>query len=489
MKELSLIISAHIYLVCPSAIPRPPTVSKGMSEIELMDSLGMKKLSDDGTYESFDRFLNRTEGLISISAAIMCSSGDHDVMGGRKGAINWLQRFLKSLPTSNTLPITTAPVLTAFLTAAGHMLAQEFSDDFSKLVNDIKTKIIPRLDESAIGAPSAVRLKKIMSGGLDAFKTTQPNGSIPELYGSSSPTNNQPDSFSSASPFLANSSSIMSNPFGQSQQPSSYMGGNQTMFNPQKMGSAPSPFGQSQQPPSNIEGNNMTLKSQEKGITSNPFSQPIQQSSSLGTGRMAFNSQQLGSSIGSFGGNPFGAYNPDSSTNSGYTQTNNTQAMNSFQTSSSPFGNQVGFGSSAPMQQNTFSGKNSSFGQQQNHGTSINNPFGQQPSTFQSAGSNPFGVSSTISQRSNSSFGNGSSHGHPKGNLSRKNSNFGAQIDKPTCKFFAQGNCRYGNSCKYSHATQSKNGGNNRNFGFGSGKGNNSSSGNDNGNSPFGSWR
>lgn len=60
VKELLPILSAHIYTVCPTAIPTLPKVTKNESEKELMESLGMAKGSD-GEYETFDRFLARTE--------------------------------------------------------------------------------------------------------------------------------------------------------------------------------------------------------------------------------------------------------------------------------------------------------------------------------------------------------------------------------------------------------------------------------------------
>lgn len=59
-KELVPIFAAHIYTVCPTAIPTLPTPAPGASEEELMSSLGMLK-DKNGEYETFDRFLSRTE--------------------------------------------------------------------------------------------------------------------------------------------------------------------------------------------------------------------------------------------------------------------------------------------------------------------------------------------------------------------------------------------------------------------------------------------
>ena len=59
-KELAPILAAHIYTVCPTAIPTLPKPSKGSSENDLMESLGMTK-GKDGEFETFERFLARTE--------------------------------------------------------------------------------------------------------------------------------------------------------------------------------------------------------------------------------------------------------------------------------------------------------------------------------------------------------------------------------------------------------------------------------------------
>ena len=59
-EDISKILEAHIYTVCPTAIPRLPDPAPDASEDELMKSLGMLQGSD-GQFESFERFLNRTE--------------------------------------------------------------------------------------------------------------------------------------------------------------------------------------------------------------------------------------------------------------------------------------------------------------------------------------------------------------------------------------------------------------------------------------------
>jgi len=110
-KDIIPVLAAHIYTVCPTAIPRLPKIAKDSSEDDLMESLGMIK-NKDGDYETFERFLGRTEGLISMVADIMSSEpSDHNLFGGNGGAVKWLSRFLSELPNSSPLPLITAPVL------------------------------------------------------------------------------------------------------------------------------------------------------------------------------------------------------------------------------------------------------------------------------------------------------------------------------------------------------------------------------------------
>ena len=119
-----------------------------------------------------------------MAAAIMCAAADdHSVMGGSEGAMKWLVRFISALPRAPAqLPIITAPVLVAFLTAAGHMLARKHPAEFKKLIYHIVNDIVPRVDDGSLGAPSLVRLKKTIHGGFQHFELTLPKGAIPELY-------------------------------------------------------------------------------------------------------------------------------------------------------------------------------------------------------------------------------------------------------------------------------------------------------------------
>ena len=59
-EEFITMLQSHIYMVCPTAIPTLPKPLPGSSEVDLMESLGMIK-DKNGSYETFERFLGRTE--------------------------------------------------------------------------------------------------------------------------------------------------------------------------------------------------------------------------------------------------------------------------------------------------------------------------------------------------------------------------------------------------------------------------------------------
>ena len=470
VKELSPLIMAHVYKVCPAAIPRAPSVGTDTSEDELMDSLGMIK-DKSGGYETFDRFLNRTEGLISVSAAMMCSVGDHDIMGGKDGALKWLQNFMKTLPEENTLAVTTAPVLTSFLTAAGHMLANQFPQQFTSILTSIESDILLRLDQTTIGAPAATRLKKVLKEGINGFKSNAPKGFIAELYnnGSSSSALTQADSPSqknnNAFGFTTEASAI-SNPFG-TQRSENTSGkipfGGGTSFG-QKNNQAQTPFVSSTKPAFGSLGMNSASSNSFSGQN---LSFNTSAASPFGGGGSSFgqNNKQAPSP---FGNNAMGTF-PSSQTNTGsgsvkqgqsspFVSGNQSNSSNSFGgirqgQPQNPFGNTSPFGGGVPA--------HSPFNSQQS-----NNPFGggvtQSPfGTSGQAGSNPFGDSKNMKSKSKPKNGV---------NLSRRNTNA-----VPPCKYFAQGNCRYGDNCKFSHAK----GGNNQGL---------SNRQNSNKN-PFGTWR
>lgn len=73
-------------------------------------------------------------------ASMMASQpANHVLMGGPEAAITWLSRFISHLPLSAdiTNPLITSPVLDAFLTAAEHMLANVYADQFKILLEKL----------------------------------------------------------------------------------------------------------------------------------------------------------------------------------------------------------------------------------------------------------------------------------------------------------------------------------------------------------------
>ena len=150
---------------------------------------------------------------------------NHTLLGGHAGALTWLQRFMDLLPPApaSPLPLLTAPALVAFLTGAGHMLANKFPNEFIPLLNTMKNDVLHRLDESSVGVPSATRLKKVLEDvGLDGLKKDLPQGAVEGLYDGKGGNNST--SGLSAAQFHKQASSSSSappapSPFGQTSAP------------------------------------------------------------------------------------------------------------------------------------------------------------------------------------------------------------------------------------------------------------------------------
>ena len=119
-------------------------------------------------------------------ANIMSSlPSDHTLLGGHAGALTWLRRFVDLLPPApaSPLPLLTAPVLVAFLTGAGHMLASRYPGEFAPLLDGIKGSVVRRLDDSPVGLPSATRLRKVLDDvGFEGLRRDLPNGAVVGLY-------------------------------------------------------------------------------------------------------------------------------------------------------------------------------------------------------------------------------------------------------------------------------------------------------------------
>ena len=344
-KSLIPVLEGHIYKVCPTAIPSLPMPAEDATEDELMESLGMQK-GKDGNYETFERFLNRTEvsfrlyemiianerfgtnflfiqGIISIVADIISSEpADHLLFDGPAGGVKWLKRFLKQLPPAphSPLPLLTAPVLDAFLTGAGHMLANCYEDDFKKILNYIEQKVMPRLDEGTIGAPSAIRLRKTTRDGFDGFKNNLPGRALKDLYHSSTQggtTSTNSNHFGGG----LSTSAPSSNPFGAAPAPSA-----QT---PTPFGgsSVSDPFGSSTSAPTNVQSS--FGQTQSGGSSTSMFgsNKPVSSSAAPSTGMNIAPSAS-----------PFGAIAPGPSPFSGTGNSSFGTSTAGTSTFGSPFG-------------------------------------------------------------------------------------------------------------------------------------------------------
>lgn len=58
-RDINSVLQAHVYSVCPLAIPSLPSL--GHDETAFMKGLGMLQDDTTGEFESFERYLSRTE--------------------------------------------------------------------------------------------------------------------------------------------------------------------------------------------------------------------------------------------------------------------------------------------------------------------------------------------------------------------------------------------------------------------------------------------
>jgi len=537
-KNIMAVLAAHIYTVCPTAIPTLPAPKADATEDEVMIGLGMQRNKKTGDFESFPQFLARTENIVSFIAAIQSSlPSSHQLMGGNTGALLWLKRFLDLLPPAPTspLPLITAPVLGAFLTVAGHMLSRVHADNFRKLLEKITSDIVNRLDEGEIGKPSAIRLTKVLEGGFDSFYNNLPAKAIPDLYCGASGDSKKNEVVTSFGGTIGGEEQVQPKrdlappPSQQQQYPFGGRGGNKSQSNPFGGGggnNSQSPFGQSSNNPApNPFG----------GGNSAPNQSPFGGGGGNNNNQSAFGQQSNNPAPSPFGGGSSAAnQSPFGGGGGGNNQLPFSQPSNN--TNPSPFGggssapNQSPFGGGAPAAASSpFGGPAASFGH-----TASSSPFGgasapspspfggaaaPSPSPFGGAAApspSPFGGAAAPSPSpfsgNNNNFGsNPSPFG---GNANQQSSPFGGGGNsqqnarggggggrkKGPCKFFLQGTCRKGANCQFSHDTTGGNGGggfgNNQGFqsknnaGFGSnnnqGFGSNNNNNNNN-NQGFGS--
>jgi hypothetical protein len=475
-KEISSMMSAHIFMACPLSIPNLPdeaASAESSDENALMEGLGMKRDAKTGEFETFDSYLHRTEGLISMGAALMCSAPDnHSVMGGFMGGIKWLYRFIATLPKppSYPLPIHTAPVLSSFLTVAGHMMARKSPDEFRKLVTHVEEKVITRLDEGSIGAPSATRLKKLMEGGFDKFHAELPQGAIAELYVGS-------DACGGGGGLGGGIQPASSSAFGHQ---TSYAGSVQTVSS--AIGNAPtpvaSPFAPSHpstatapSPFAPVSGAPSSFAAPPAFSAAGPAPSPFTSGTTVTTGASPFGVPGGGSPAPSPFGQPSG----------GAPAPSPFGAHGGGAPAPSPFGQPAG-GAPAP----------SPFGQPAG-GAPVPSPFGQPaggpptPSPFgQPAGGGGAMTPATNSFAQSGAFPVNTSFAPAPRQFTSSNTGAagggGGKKNAPPCKFYSQGRCKQGDFCKFSHEDGGGGGGSGSNAPFNNSAGGGSSNAGGHGN-------
>ena len=511
-KNLVLIMEAHIYTVCPTAIPTLPQPRKDATEDEIMIGLGMQRNKKTGDFESFPQFLARTENIVSFMAAIQSSlPTSHSLMGGNTGALKWLKHFLDLLPPAPTkpLPLITAPVLGAFLTIAGHMLANVHEKYFRPMLEKIQSDIVQRLDEGEIGKPSAIRLTKLLEGNFDGFKKNLPTKAIKDLYCGASEHSQKNQAVTSFAGTIGGEEDIQPQR-GSSQQGQYQPTNGASPFGNSMGNSVPNPFG---------GGNNEPNKS--LATSSNPFGgQPSQAPTFGGTtapSQSPFGSAPSPSPFGqaqTFGGttapspSPFGSAPSPSPFGQAQTFGGTTAPA------SSPFGAPApasgGFGAApatgfgaAPAPATGFGAPSTGFGAPASSPFGAPAPatggvFGSTPAPAFGGGGmapapspfgTPFGGAAPSPSPFTSNFGGGANNqknapfggnggnnqGFGSNNNGRRNKQgFGSNNNSfrggkklGPCKFFAQGRCKKGDNCQWSHDI-----GGGGNAGFGGGNNN-----------------
>ncbi|CAM9401592.1 unnamed protein product [Ectocarpus fasciculatus] len=144
---LSELFLGTLYSRCPSAVPALSFDTAGLSDDEVMTLLGQTRGEDLPT------FLNRTKGLVVLMAAVMQTpahggaSTKHPLPLWQGWC--WLARFVNGMAgyvkKGNPPPVPAGPVLEWFLKVAGFELQRHYGRAFDKVVQAIKTEILPIL--------------------------------------------------------------------------------------------------------------------------------------------------------------------------------------------------------------------------------------------------------------------------------------------------------------------------------------------------------
>lgn len=452
IKEIPLLVEAHFYTACPPCcIPAIPTIGKDMKEDEFMEALGMKKSESSGEFETFDQYLTRMQNLVSVLAAMICSrpSSHNNMFRGNKGAIQFLRRFLDQIPEKN-LPLLTAPVLVAFLTVAGHMMANKFVTEFKQILNEISDRIIPNLDQGEFGAPSATRLKKlVIDQGFDWFSKNLPEGCIASLY-SGADASQKPEDGSTENKVKVGANTqfvigqggkaeALDEPTTTTTTTSAFANSNNNPFSQ----SSPSPFNAYPPPSSTNSSSRPPCRFFARGNCRNgancPFSHEMpgsmnaMENNSVGFGTMGdgnvgntsnpFNSGMNNTS--SSNSNPFSSNNTSNNNNNPFSQSSTTQSTIS-SSSPSPFSNNTGMNNNNNMNA-AEGGFGFGFGNNTNNTQKNDNP-----SPFSSGNNNtPMGGTTGFGNSTTSSNNNPFASTASKNNSITSPSPFGGRMNTP----------------------------------------------------------
>ncbi|CAM9806839.1 unnamed protein product [Ectocarpus sp. 12 AP-2014] len=144
---LSELFLGTLYLRCPSAVPALSFDTAGLSDGEVMALLGQTGGEDLPT------FLNRTKGLVVLMAAVMQTPAHGGATTKHPLPLwqgwCWLARFVNGMAgyvkKGNPPPVPAGPVLEWFLKVAGFELQRHYGRAFDKVVQAIKTEILPIL--------------------------------------------------------------------------------------------------------------------------------------------------------------------------------------------------------------------------------------------------------------------------------------------------------------------------------------------------------
>jgi hypothetical protein len=353
------------------------------------------------------------------------------------------------------------------------MLAHCFPEAFQKILAFLSNSILPRLDISTIGQPSATRLKKLLSGGMNGFISDLPSGALAELYNANVSLSN-----GTTSTINQRDSNQL---HGQNQSPlpistNVVYGQQEPVFNTMNADTMDSSIDaiHSMTPALPFGVSNLEL-SQDRFVHSSTISQ-ASPFSTFGGGSIKTHQQSpafgVGSAPISVGAAPFGSHP------STYMQGSQSNSFGTGFTNPSPFstGSVRNEGQSlAPSNISPFGG--ASHIQPVTFGSSISSPmasntkFGSGLSSFTSTVSSsqsPFGTSMNLlnttpvgTNTGFSTFGNALNQPNNRtqqtpfglggGGMSKSTNAFSTN-NRPPCKFFQQGKCRNGNYCNFSHS-------------------------------------